>query len=193
MNKIKKNETLEKIHSYFKKSLLKADLEPEFNCAIKVKQGKNFILSLYLFNRSSKGNLPSGVKILPLNNKDIEIMPYITNFELEPKKFEKIEIMCKAPMKNETYKVKFILYHNNASIECSGVTVDLIVGMDENERLNEFFEEFEGIVKLPKERKKIIFDVINNEISRKSPDTIRKILEKYKWKVEFALDDLMCD
>jgi len=182
---------MQKIQSFFKSSTLKAQLECEYPNGLIIKPNTSFLLPIYLHNTSPKGNLPQGLKILALNNKDFEILPCVTDVELEPKQFIKIELKCRAPMKDDKYKVKFIVFHNNANINNQPMILDIVVGIDENAKLNEFFSEFEEIVNLPKEKKKAIFDIVNGELSKKNPLTIKAILDKYKWSVEFALDELM--
>jgi len=190
-NKIENSTSMQKIQSFFKSSTLKAQIGCEYPYGIIAKPGTSFTLTLYLSNTSAKGILPKGVKILPLNNRDLEIQPLVTNFELESKQMAKVELKCRAPMKDDKYKVKFIVFHNNAIINIQPMTLDIIVGIDENAKLNEFFMEFEDIVKLPKEKKKILYEVVNEQLSSKNPLTIKAILEKYNWSVEFALDELM--
>jgi len=192
ISKIENSSSIEKIQSLFKNSCYKAELTCDYRNAIIVKPGCNFILSLILDNNSQK-NFPKGVKILPMNNKDLEIEPCITDFELQAKHHLKVDIKCKAPVKNYTYKVKFIVYHNNVSINSNNLIIDIVVGSDENAKYNEFFAEFPEIIRLPKEKKKIIFDVINDELSKKNPEVIRRILEKCSWRVELALDELMSE
>jgi len=191
ITKIDNSKSMQRIQSFFKSSALKAQLECEYNNGVCVKPGTSFLLPMYLYNTSPRGNLPKGMKILPLNNKDFEIAPFVTETELEPKQFIKIELKCKAPLRDDKYKVKFIVFHNNANINNQPTTLEVTVGVDENSKLNEFFLEFDEIVKLTKEKKKIIFDVVNDELSKKNPLTIKAILEKYNWRVEFALDELM--
>jgi hypothetical protein len=192
ISKIENSSSMEKIQSLFKNSCYKAELTCDYRTGIIVKPGCNFILSLYLNNISQK-HLPKGVKILPMNNKDLEIEPCVTDFELKPKYHIKLDIKCKAPAKNDSYKVKFIVYHNNISINSNTLIVDIVIGTDDNAKYNEFFAEFTDIIRLPKEKKKILFDVINDELSKKNPEVIRRILEKYNWRVELALDELMSE
>jgi len=191
INKIENSSSMQKVQSFFKTSTLKAQLECEYPNGFTVKPGTYFTLPIYLSNVSSKGNLPKGVKILALNNKDFDIHPFVTDVELEPKQFMKIDLKCRAPLRDAEYKMKFIVFHNNSNINNQPMVLDVVVGIDENAKLNEFFLEYEEIIKLPKDKKKIIFEVINGEMSKKNPLTIKAILEKFKWSVEFALDELM--
>ena len=190
VSKIENSPSFEKINSLLKNSYYKAELRTDYKNGLRVKPSSNFELNINFINNSGN-KLPAGVKILALNNRDLIIPAFITDFELEPKQFFKIDINCKTASKNDNYKVKFIVFHNNININCSPLILDVFVGIDENERLNEFFAEYDLIIKLPKEKKKMIFDVINNQISSKSPELIRRILEKYQWKIEIALDELM--
>jgi ppGpp synthetase/RelA/SpoT-type nucleotidyltranferase len=39
----------------------------------------------------------------------------------------------------------------------------------------------------------MIFDVMNDQLSNKNPEMIRRILEKCQWRIELALDELMLE
>jgi len=193
-NKFNNSDLKEKVESLFKKTNLRGILRfdgEEIPKIINVHPNSNFKLRLELFNDSIKNELPKGIKIFPLNNRDLEITPFITDVSLVPKQLYKLELNCKTPNKNDIYDVKFIIFHKTEAIQCQPLILKFKVGIDEEERLNEFFGQFPNIVKLNKEKKKIIFDIINDELSNKLPNEIMIILEKFNWKVEFALDELM--
>ena len=192
ISKLEQFSSFDKINSLFKSSKIYVELRSSYNSVLRVKPGSPFVISLYLYNNSSI-NLPSGIKILALNSRDLVVQPFITNFELESKKFIKVDIQCLSAMRNENYNVKFIVFHNNININSAPVVLDIMVGVDENERLNAFFEGYDNVVILPKEKKKMIFDVMNDQLSNKNPEMIRRILEKCQWRIELALDELMLE
>ena len=61
---------------------------------------------------------------------------------------------------------------------------------DEDDQLNNRLKEYPDLYLIPKEQKKKIISIFDEQLSVKPPNQIYAILLKHKWNVEEALDDL---
>ena len=63
---------------------------------------------------------------------------------------------------------------------------------EEDDVLNKQFSGFPSIVLLPKEKKKKLEYIVKEKLSIKTPSEIKSIMEKFKWNIEAAINDLIC-
>jgi len=110
--------------------------------------------------------------------------------DILPKHSVSLEIKCQTPNKIENYEVKFVVFHEQTQITSQCSTILIKTGFEDDLTYEEFFFEFDEILKLSKDKQKTIYDIIINDLSCKTPMEIVKILEKNKWKVEKAIEQL---
>ena len=70
-------------------------------------------------------------------------------------------------------------------------SIIITVGFDESLNYNQFFNNYDKILSLPLLKKKIIYEIIINELSSKNPIEIYRILERNRWRPEEALEELL--
>ena len=63
---------------------------------------------------------------------------------------------------------------------------------EEDDVLNKQFNDFPSIILLPKDKKKKLEYIIKEKLSIKTPSEIKAIMEKFKWNIESAINDLIC-
>ena len=68
----------------------------------------------------------------------------------------------------------------------------MIKNDEEDNALNNQFNEFPSIILLPKDKKKKLEYIVKEKLSVKTPSEIKEIMEKFKWNIEAAINDLIC-
>ena len=91
----------------------------------------------------------------------------------------------------ENYNLKIEVVSNSLDIISTPIELKIAVKSDEeDDALNKNFEEFPSIILLPKDKKKKLQYIIKEKLSVKSPQEIKAIMEKFKWSIDQAINDL---
>ena len=93
----------------------------------------------------------------------------------------------------ETYNLRLEVYSDNMDIISIPLFLKIMIKNDEeDDALNNQFTEFPSIVLLPKDKKKKLEYIVKEKLSVKTPSEIKAIMEKFKWNIEAAINDLIC-
>ena len=93
----------------------------------------------------------------------------------------------------ENYNLRIEVYSDNMDIISIPLFLKIMIKNDEeDDALNNQFTEFPSIVLLPKDKKKKLEYIVKEKLSVKTPSEIKAIMEKFKWNIEAAINDLIC-
>ena len=151
-----------------------------------------FNLPIKINNLSINKKICKGFNIYPINNRDLEVENLILEKELNPGQSLDMILKCKSQDKLSKYEIKFVMFKNNEDlISICKESIIITVGFDESLNYNQFFNNYDKILSLPLLKKKIIYEIIINELSSKNPIEIYRILERNRWRPEEALEELL--
>ncbi len=132
--------------------------------------------------------------LFPINYKDLEIDVSPLNNDIAPQKYIDIDVRIKSRDKLSEYDLKFTLYNGGEEMSCiCPNNLHIRVGFDESLTYDDFFIDYKNILILTTPQKKMIYDLIINEVSKKTPTEIYDILIKNKWNLEESLDELLSE
>ena len=92
----------------------------------------------------------------------------------------------------EIYNLRIEVFSDNMDIYSIPLILKITIKNDEEDDvLNKQFSGFPSIVLLPKEKKKKLEYIVKEKLSIKTPSEIKSIMEKFKWNIEAAINDLI--
>jgi hypothetical protein len=115
--------------------------------------------------------------------------------EIAPQTEIRIKLTITSNNKNlfETYNLRIEVYSDNMDIISIPLFLKIMIKNDEeDDALNNQFNEFPSIILLPKDKKKKLEYIVKEKLSVKTPSEIKAIMEKFKWNIEAAINDLIC-
>ena len=115
--------------------------------------------------------------------------------EIAPQTDIPIKLTITSSNKNlfEIYNLRIEVYSDNMDIISIPLFLKIMIKNDEeDDALNNQFNEFPSIILLPKDKKKKLEYIIKEKLSIKTPSEIKAIMEKFKWNIEAAINDLIC-
>ncbi len=152
------------------------------------------VVQVRISNLSIDTYISKAMILFPINYKDLEIDVSPLNNDIAPQKYIDIDVRIKSRNKLSEYDIKFTLYNGGEEMSCiCPNNLHIRVGFDESLTYDDFFFDYKNILVLPSPQKKMIYDLIINEVSRKTPTEICDILMKNKWNLEQSLDELLCE
>jgi hypothetical protein len=93
----------------------------------------------------------------------------------------------------EIYYLRLEVFSDNMDIYSIPLILKITIKNDEEDDvLNKQFNDFPSIILLPKDKKKKLEYIIKEKLSIKTPSEIKAIMEKFKWNIESAINDLIC-
>jgi hypothetical protein len=162
----------------------------ENNLVLRPNQSREFLLKIQ--NNSDKKIAKNSFSILFTNYKNLNIVYNNLIDEIKPKNSVNIPIQIFSEKEKGKYDVIINIFCNNSKLISNQLILKVEVNEDEeDDKYNKQLEQYNNLIILPKEQKKIICYVYSEKLSIKQPDEIYSILNKHKWKVDEAIDDLL--
>jgi hypothetical protein len=159
----------------------------DFN-EIRARPGKKFVIPLLVIN-TCKTILPSSTLVMTRGSKDLIIPTISIGRDLEQSSGIELELDCKAKSKG-TYNLEIFLFNRDVEIKTESFNIKLVVNEDNDEQdLNEYIVN-PKLCLLPKEQKLILKNIKWDGISDKDFNIIYAIMDKYKWDINSAIDEL---
>ena len=196
---IKENEFLNRIKNKYKfKDIYKLGLRTNIS-SNSFAMGNNQTREINLLIKNNN-NFPipkDKLNIFIKNQYDLNIM--INDDYLHKEITPQIEIPIKLTITSnnksllEIYNLRIEVFSDNMDIYSIPLILKITIKNDEEDDvLNKQFSGFPSIVLLPKEKKKKLEYIVKEKLSIKTPSEIKSIMEKFKWNIEAAINDLIC-
>ena len=149
------------------------------------------IFQLKIINQSDI-NIKANQLFLILKNYDNLNIKYKSSLgSIEPKKGFLLNIEIKSNTDVKNYQITAEVYSSDFKFQSEALIINIIINNDdEDDQLNNRLKEYPDLFLIPKEQKKKIISIFDEQLSVKPPNQIYAILLKHKWNVEEALDDL---
>ena len=149
------------------------------------------IFQLKIINQSDI-NIKANQLFLILKNYDNLNIKYKSSLgSIEPKKGFLLNIEIKSNSDVKNYQITAEVYSSDFKFQSEALIINIIINNDdEDDQLNNRLKEYPDLYLIPKEQKKKIISIFDEQLSVKPPNQIYAILLKHKWNVEEALDDL---
>ena len=161
------------------------------NNQIYMRPNQTRIFQLKIINQSDI-NIKANQLFLILKNYDNLNIKYKSNLgSIEPKKGFLLNIEIKSNTDVKNYQITAEVYSSDFKFQSEALIINIIINNDdEDDQLNNRLKEYPDLFLIPKEQKKKIISIFDEQLSVKPPNQIYAILLKHKWNVEEALDDL---
>ena len=196
---IKENEFLNRIKNKYKfKDIYRLGLRTNIS-SNSFAMGNNQTREINLLIKNNN-NFPipkDKLNIFIKNQYDLNIM--INDDYLHKEITPQIEIPIKLTITSnnksllEIYNLRIEVFSDNMDIYSIPLILKITIKNDEEDDvLNKQFSGFPSIVLLPKEKKKKLEYIVKEKLSIKTPSEIKSIMEKFKWNIEAAINDLIC-
>jgi len=170
-----------------------AKLKVEFANEVRARPSKSFKIPLLVAN-TCKNQIPSNTLILVRGIRDLKVRSLTIGIDIDPKASIPIEISGEAAVNAGVYDLEILLYHNQVEIECEILKIMLVVNDDkEEEELDIFFEKHPKLLLIPKLKKQILRKIKLEGYSDKDLTVIYNIMEKYRWSIDYAIEELVAE
>jgi hypothetical protein len=157
-----------------------------------VRPNKKFKIPVIIANECNHIIPISRIVVISRNNKDLKIKPFTIDTDIERKEKVEIYLECETNNQIKTYDFDLTIYSMNCKVVCDPVNLVIEVNNDnEEELLNQFFIMHPKVLGIDKEEKRVIMNIIRENVSDKHPYVIYNILSKYKWDMGLALAELI--
>lgn len=182
-----------KISKMFKNPHFILHIHPTSSTIFAMPRESKLTYTFQLENRSNKKT--EEIVIYPKNNKNFQVAPVIIN-SLEINEQKEIELVLLSPNDIGTYEFEITGKINDKIVILNSLKLQVIVtNLDDTDEANAniMFGQFEDIMKLPKEKRITLYNLINGQVVKKDFKDVLTIMKKHDYEIDEALNDLMDD
>ena len=153
---------------------------------------QNFSLKI---ENSTNSKISEEIVIYPNNNKNFKVSTVVID-RMEPKEIRHIELTMNSPDKDGSYEFEISAKFMNNKVMLSPLKLIIMVTNPEDvdeANANIMFSNYEEVMKLPKEKRIALYNIVTGEFVRKDFKDILIIMRKHNFEIENALNEMMDD
>ena len=189
---VKKKNFFKNFSKIFKQNECVINLQSKSSTIFAMGKGSKLDYTLAI---TSNTKLSEEVVVYAVNNKNFNVSPVCLN-GLDSDETREFNIVLSAPIELGAFIFDICLTVKNKKIIFSPFKLEVIVvetdDVDES-NANFMFFQYEEIIKLPKDKKVTLYNLIISQIVKKDFKDVLTILRKHKFDVDAALTDLIED